>query len=116
MLRSKLIGGYKEMSIWTLLLGFGVPSGIFGLIIWYLKKKIDKNEAKTCERQANLEQLVLMMMESTRANTILCKAIGEAVRDGHCNGNMSSALEHVNAVQEKEKQFLLDLGVKHIFE
>lgn len=56
------------------------------------------------------------MMESTRANTILCKAIGEAVRDGQCNGNMSSALEHVDAVQEKEKKFLLDLGVKHIFE
>lgn len=56
------------------------------------------------------------MMESTRANTILCKAIGEAVRDGHCNGNMSSALEQVNLVQEKEKKFLLDLGVKHIFE
>lgn len=102
--------------VWPILLGFGVPSGIFGLIIWWLKKKIDKNEEKTAERQNNLEQLVLMMMETSRANTVLCKAIGEAVRDGHCNGNMSSALEQVNAVQEKEKRFLLDLGVKHIFE
>lgn len=102
--------------VWPILLGFGVPSGIFGLVIWWLKKKIDKNEEKTAERQSNLEQLVLMMMESSRANTVLCKAIGEAVRDGHCNGNMSSALEQVNAVQEKEKKFLLNLGVKHIFE
>ena len=102
--------------VWPILLGFGVPSGIFGLIIWWLKKKIDKSEEKTAERQSNLEQLVLMMMESSRANTVLCKAIGEAVRDGHCNGNMSSALDQVNAVQEKEKRFLLDLGVKHIFE
>ena len=104
------------MSLWTLLLGFGVPSGIFGLIIWFFKRRLDKNEQKLNERQANLEQLVLMMMESTRANTILCKAIGEAVRDGHCNGNMSSALAHVENVQKKEKQFLFDLGVKHIFE
>lgn len=102
--------------IWQLILAFGIPSGIFGLVIWLIQKRIDKNEKKTNERQANLEQLVLMMMESSRANTILCKAIGEAVRDGHCNGNMSSALEHVNNVQEKEKKFLLDLGVKHIFE
>jgi plastocyanin domain-containing protein len=102
--------------VWPILLGFGIPSGIFGLIIWWFKKKIDKNEEKTAERQSNLEQLVLMMMESSRANTVLCKAIGEAVRDGHCNGNMSSALEQVNVVQEKEKRFLLDLGVKHIFE
>ena len=105
-----------EITLVSLFLTFGIPSAITGLIIWWLKKRIDKNEIKNNERQSNLEQLVLMMMESTRANTILCKAIGEAVRDGHCNGNMSSALEHVNAVQEKEKQFLLDLGVKHIFE
>lgn len=103
-------------AIWPILLAFGIPSGIFSLIIGWFKKRIDKNEEKMLERQSNLEQLVLMMMESTRANTVLCKAIGEAVRDGHCNGNMSSALEQVNLVQEKEKKFLLDLGVKHIFE
>lgn len=102
--------------IWQLVLAFGIPSSVFGLVIWLIQRRIDRNEKKTNERQANLEQLVLMMMESTRANTILCKAIGEAVRDGHCNGNMSSALEKVQAVQEKEKKFLLDLGVKHIFE
>lgn len=103
-------------AIWPILLAFGIPSGVFTLIIGWFKKRIDKNEEKMLERQSNLEQLVLMMMESTRANTVLCKAIGEAVRDGHCNGNMSSALEQVNLVQEKEKKFLLDLGVKHIFE
>lgn len=98
------------------MLAFGVPSGLFGLIIWYFKKKIEDNEKKNSERQSNLEKLVLMMMESTRANTVLCVAIGEAVRDGHTNGTMTSALEEVNKVQQKEKQFLLDLGVKHIFE
>lgn len=98
------------------MLTFGVPSGLFGLIIWYFKKKIEDNERKNNERQSNLEKLVLMMMETSRANTVLCVAIGEAVRDGHTNGTMTSALEEVNKVQQKEKQFLLDLGVKHIFE
>lgn len=95
---------------------FGIPSAITGFAIWWIKRRIEANEKKAQEQQHNLEALVLMMMESTRANTNLCVAIGEAVRDGTCNGNMSSALEKVNKVQEKEKQFLLDLGVKHIFE
>ena len=99
-----------------MMLAFGVPSGLLGLVIWYIKNKIEYNEKKNNERQSNLEKLVLMMMESTRANTVLCVAIGEAVRDGHTNGTMTSALEEVNKVQQKEKQFLLDLGVKHIFE
>ena len=104
------------MEVWQLMLAFGVPSSLFGLVIWYFKKKIEENEKKNTERQTNLESLVLMMMESTRANTVLCVAIGEAVRDGHTNGNMTNALAEVNKVQQKEKQFLLDLGVKHIFE
>ena len=115
MLYSKLME-VIVVDIWAIVLAFGIPSGIFGFVIWYIQKRIDRNEKKTNERQANLEQLVLMMLESTRANTTLCKAIGEAVRDGHCNGNMSAALEKVQAVQEKEKMFLLDLGIKHIFE
>lgn len=104
------------MEIAELILLFGIPSAITGLGIWWFKRKVEQNEKRSQEQQHNLEALVLMMMESTRANTKLCVAIGEAVRDGTCNGNMSSALETVEKVQEKEKHFLLNLGVKHIFE
>lgn len=104
------------MEIIELIMLFGIPSAITGFCIWWVKKRIEANEKRQQEQQHNLEALVLMMMESTRANTKLCVAIGEAVRDGTCNGNMSSALEAVNKVQEKEKKFLFDLGVKQIFE
>lgn len=105
-----------ELTIAQLVAVFGIPSAITGLGVYFFKRRVEQNEKKQQEQQQNLESLVLMMMESTRANTRLCVAIGEAVRDGTCNGNMSSALEAVEKVQEKEKQFLLDLGVKHIFE
>lgn len=104
------------MELFQLVTLFGIPAAITGLAIWWVKRKIEANEKKHEQREKNLESLVLMMMESTRANTNLCVAIGEAVRDGSCNGNMSNALAKVNEVQEREKKFLLDLGVKHIFE
>lgn len=104
------------MELFQLVSLFGIPAAITGLAIWWVKRKIEANEKKHEQREKNLESLVLMMMESTRANTNLCVAIGEAVRDGSCNGNMSNALAKVNEVQEREKKFLLDLGVKHIFE
>lgn len=104
------------MELYQLVSLFGIPAAITGLAIWWVKRKIEANEKKHEQREKNLESLVLMMMESTRANTNLCVAIGEAVRDGSCNGNMSNALAKVNEVQEREKKFLLDLGVKHIFE
>ena len=101
---------------WSILSAWGIPSALVGLVFWYIQKKISENEKKTAARQKDLENLVIMMMKSTRANTKLCIAIGETVRDGHCNGNMTSAMELVEKVQKEEKDFMLNMGVKHIFE
>ena len=104
------------MDWWQILIAFGVPSGLFGLLIGYIKRKLDRDEKARAEQQMNLESLVLMMLQSTRANSILCKATAEAVRDGHCNGNMTSAMAAVDKAADAEKQFLLEKGIKYIFE
>lgn len=100
----------------TIILAAGIPSAIFGLIIWQFKRHVEKRDKQQEERQKNLEELVLMMLQSTRANTILCKATAEAVRDGHCNGNMSAAMEVIDKMAAAEKEFLLDKSIKYIFE
>lgn len=100
----------------TILLAAGIPSAIFGLIIWYFKRYVEKRDREQEERQKNLEELVLLMLQSTRANTILCKATAEAVRDGHCNGNMTAAMEVIDKMAAAEKEFLLDKSIKYIFE
>lgn len=104
------------MSIWAILCACGIPSGIFGILFAYIIRRQTKDEKIRDERQHNLESLVIMMLQSTRANTILCKATAEAVRDGHCNGNMTDALKAVEAVAVKEKEFLLEKSIKYIFE
>lgn len=104
------------MGITAIIAAAGIPSAMTGLLVWFFKKKIEDNEKKQEERSKNLESLVLMMLQSTRANSILCTATAEAVRDGHCNGNMTSALEKVNQVAKAEKEFLLDKSIKYIFE
>lgn len=102
--------------LWTILLAFGAPSALLGFAIWYIKGMITKNQKRQEEHDKNLESLVLMMLQSTRANSILCKATAEAVRDGHCNGNMTSAMAVVEKAATAEKEFLLEKGIKYIFE
>lgn len=102
--------------VWNFLLSIGVPSAIVGFFVWYLKRKIEKSEKVSDEHNRQLRELILMMLQSTRANTILSIATAEAVRDGHCNGNMTSALETVDKVARAEKEFLLDKSIKYIFE
>jgi hypothetical protein len=100
----------------AILLAAGIPSALFGLLLWFFKRNINERDRRQEEREKNLESLVLMMLQSTRANTILCKATAEAVRDGHCNGNMTHAIEVVDKAAQAEKEFLLDKSIKYIFE
>lgn len=100
----------------TIILAAGIPSALFGLILWFFKRSVEERDRRQEQQQKNLESLVLMMLQSTRANTILCKATAEAVRDGHCNGNMTHAIEVVDKAALAEKEFLLDKSIKYIFE
>ena len=107
------------MEILEIILMFGVPTAITGFGIWLIKRKIEKNEKQQIEKENNLESLILMMLQTTRANTIGITAVAEAIQripDAHCNGDMTKALEYMKTIQEKEKDFLMDKGVKHIFE
>lgn len=108
-----------DITLIQLLLTFGIPTTITGFGIWWIKRKIEHNEAKSKEHEQNLEALVLMMMQTTRANTVGITAIARAVQripDAQCNGDMTAALEQMDAIQKKEQQFIIDKGIKYIFE
>lgn len=104
--------------IWELAETWGIPGAIMGIIVWLLKKYIDKKLAEREEREANMEKLLLMMMRTSRATNVLVEATAKAVQripEAHCNGDMTAALEKAAEIQKEEKDFLFDQGIKHIF-
>lgn len=108
-----------ELTIAQLIAVFGIPTAITGIAVWFMKRRIEKNEAKSKEHESNLEALVLMMMQTSRANTVGITAIAKAIQripDAHCNGDMTEALAEMEAIQKKEQQFIIDKGIKYIFE
>ena len=108
-----------EIDLVQLLITFGIPSAITGFGIWLLQRRVERAEAKRKEHEANLESLVLMMMQTSRANTVGIKAIAKAVQripDAHCNGDMTAALAEMETIQKKEQQFITDKGIKYLFE
>ena len=99
------------------ILAMGIPSAIFGLVIWWFKRYIDKREAKAEAREKNSENLMLLMMKEIRANNVLAEATAKAVQripDAHCNGDMKAALELASKIHKEEEQFVLDQGIKHV--
>jgi uncharacterized protein YigA (DUF484 family) len=106
------------MDISTFIAAMGIPSAICGLLVWWLKKKIEERDARIDERERNLEKLMLMIMQTSRANNVLAMATARAVQripDAKCNGDMTAALEEATKLQVAEKDFLVEQGVKHIF-
>lgn len=101
-----------------LIIAMGVPSAITGLLVWWLKRYIDRRDKKADEREQNTERLMLMIMQTSRATNVLAEATAKAVQripDAHCNGDMTEALKKAAEIQKEEQQFLIDQGVKHIF-
>ena len=106
------------MDISAFIAAMGIPSAICGLLVWYFKKKIDERDSRIDERERNLEKLMLMIMQTSRANNVLAMATARAVQripDAKCNGDMTAALEEATKLQIAEKDFLVEQGVKHIF-
>ena len=96
---------------------FAIPSSITGLFVWWVKKKLDQQEERQLEREKNQEQLMVMMMNSTKANSIGIQAVARAVQrmpEAHANGDIDSAIEEMNKLQKEEDNFLTEQGVKHI--
>lgn len=105
--------------IWSILLAAGLPTALTGFLVWWLKRHIDKKESVREEREKNTEKLMLLIMQNSRATNVLAKATAMAVQripDAHCNGDMTSALAEAERIQTEEKDFLMDQGIKHIFE
>ena len=97
---------------------WGVFAGIVSLGFWWLKKKIDKQEADRLEREKATEELMLLMLRNSRSTNILAMATAKAVQripDAHCNGDMTKAIADATALQGMEKDFLFDQGIRHIF-
>jgi hypothetical protein len=106
------------MTIQELILAAGIPSAVFSFIIWIFKRSIDKRDKAKAEHDKNVETLMLMIMQTSRATNVLAEATARAVQripDAHCNGDMTEALDKASKIQKEEQAFLIDQGIHSIF-
>ena len=106
------------MGIEAIILAAGIPSALTGFFFWLLKRNIDKNERKREAREKNTEKLMMMLVNTSKANNKLAEATARAVQripDAKCNGDMTQALEDAHKYLQEEKKFLMEQGINHIF-
>lgn len=97
----------------------GVPSAVMGLVVWRLKKRLEDREADRAAHSAAQRELMLLIVQSTRASIALGEATARAVQripDAHCNGDMHAALEYATNIKHKQKDFLAHQGIVAVLE
>ena len=95
------------------IVAMGIPS-VMGLIVWRLKGRIEDKERAQDKKNEDQQELILILVQSTRASIALGEATAKAVQripDAHCNGDMHSALEYATSIKHKQKEFLDRQGI-----
>lgn len=99
------------------IMAMGIPSAITGLLVWWLKRYIDKKEQERKVRMDKFEDLIYLVMRTSRATNILASATARAVQripDAECNGDMTAALEEASKIHKEEKEFFYKQGIEHV--
>lgn len=79
-----------------------------------LKGRIEDKEKAQDKKNEDQQELILILVQSTRASIALGEATAKAVQripDAHCNGDMHSALEYATSIKHKQKEFLDRQGI-----
>lgn len=101
------------------LAAMGIPSAIMGLIVWRLKGRIEDNEEAKEKKNTDQKELILILVQSTRAAIALGEATAKAVQripDTHCNGDMHEALEYATSIKHEQKEFLDRQGISALLD
>lgn len=93
------------------LAAMGIPGAIMGLIVWRIKGRFEEREKELLGKEQARQELILLLVQSTRASIALGEATAHAMQRGHTNGDMEAALAYATEIKHKQKDFLARQGV-----
>ena len=103
--------------VMAFIVAMGIPSAVMGLIVWRLKGRIEDKEKAQDKKNEDQQELILILVQSTRASIALGEATARAVQripDARCNGDMHAALEYAQKVKHEQKDFLREQALENL--
>lgn len=104
-----------ELSFAGLITLLGIPTAITAFCFWMLQRRISKREDAQDARERAREKNEALIIRSTGAAIALGEATAEALKNGHCNGEMEAALEYARKVKHEQKDFLTEQGIHALY-
>ena len=101
----------------SILAAAGIPTAVLGLLVWQLKRRIERQEARQEAAEKAREEFETNLYESSLAAIALGEATAKAVQripDAHCNGDTHAALDYAAEVKHKQRDFVAKRGISAI--
>lgn len=103
------------VSVWAIVLAFGIPAAVTSLALFLLQRKITRHEKKEDERETARRKHEVLAVKGINAAISLGEATADAIKNGHSNGEIDAALEYARVVKHETKDFLTEQSIKHIY-
>lgn len=101
-----------------ILMAAGVPTAAVLFVFWLIRRSITKSdkkqEAQRVEHETKQSKWWIIQLQSSNAALDIGIATAQAVRDGHCNGNVSTALKVAADAKREQAKFLMEQGVQNV--
>ena len=104
-----------EISIGGIITLLGIPTALTGFFFWLIQRRISKREEVQDKREAAREKNEVLIIKSTGAALALGEATAEAIKNGHCNGELDAALAYARTVKHEQKDFLTEQGIAALY-
>ena len=104
-----------ELSFVGLVSLLGIPTAITAFCSWMLQRRITKRDEVLETREKAREKNEVLIIRSTGAAIALGEATAEALKNGHCKGEMEAALEYARKVKHEQKDFLTEQGIHALY-
>lgn len=106
------------MTVWEILIAFGVPSLLCSTAISIFVKRWEKRDKERQEenrkRDEERHKLELLQTEAILAAMSLSESIATALKNGHTNGDMEEALDYERRKKHEINDFLRKEGIDAI--
>lgn len=106
------------MTVWEVLVSFGIPTLVCSTIVTILmkiwEKKDKKRQAENKKMEEERHKLELLQIEGILATVSLSESMAKAIKTGHANGDMEEALEYVKKKKHEMNDFLRNEALRNI--
>lgn len=80
------------------------------------EEKAAKEKKLAAEHEKAREQMMVLVIQSTRASIALGESTAHALQRGYTNGDMEAAMEYAIKIKHEQKDFLAKQGIHAMWE